>query len=201
MGKVADKARKARANLRKMGRTQFVCNCGCKREWKDYRLWNAHLLKNYGGYWGGKGGKAMGRKLGKGADNVRKMGRAGLDAFGHVDRMGKRTDKWRSRPETKDGRVHLTRRALKARQNHSDDHGRADKLKAKAERARTRGSKYRADHLKAKEESLRARHPVRPAPVRPARPAPSSNGRASANGQLPGRTARTKPAKTGRAGR
>ena len=193
-----------RDRLRKLAQEvrhgRFTCTCSPGKHFRSHKALNAHHLSRHGGYWAGKQGKAMRNKIGKDADNLRKHARGWLEAHGHVDRMGRRTDRARSRPQMPERSV-WNARTGRAHARHGRDIDKADKLKAKAERARTRGSKYRADHLKAKEDSIRARHPVRPAPVRPARPAPSSNGRASANGQLPGRTARTKPAKTGRAGR
>jgi hypothetical protein len=194
----ASRAARARAHLRKMGRTQFTCHCGCNREWKDHRLWNAHFLKNYGGYWGGKAAQATGRKMGKAKDGVRRMGRGGLEAFGHVDRMGRRTMRARTRPETPQGKVHLTRADLKARQRHADDHARADRHDLKAERHAARGDTARQVDRQQQAANLRNRWPERPRTPAAPRPAPDSDrlgdllnraaGRANGNGTRPAHT-------------
>jgi hypothetical protein len=172
----ASLAARARAQLRAMGRTQFTCHCGCGRQWKDYRMMNAHFLKNYGGYWGGKGGKAMGRQIGKGKDGVRRMGRGGLEAFGHVDRMGRRTHRARTRPETPPGKVHLRLADLRDRHRHGQDHDRADRHDRKADRAGARGDTARQADRQQRAANLRNRHPERPRPAAAPRP-DRDNGR------------------------
>lgn len=205
------RAAKARDRARKFAREvrhgRFSCTCSPGKNFRGHKALNAHHLSRHGGYWAGDKAKRTGRKIGKDTDALRKHARGWLEAHGHVDRMGKRTDRARSRPETPERSV-WNRRTGRAQARHGRDIDNADKLKGKADKAREAGNGYRADSLKAKEAELRGRHPVRQAPARApksppdGRPAPArAPSRASANGQLPGRTGRTKPARTGRAGR
>lgn len=201
------RAAKARDRARKFAREvrhgRFSCTCSPGKNFRGHKALNAHHLSRHGGYWAGDKAKRTGRKIGKDTDALRKHARGWLEAHGHVDRMGKRTDRARSRPERPERSV-WNRRTGRAQARHGRDIDNADKLKGKAGKAREAGNGYRADSLKAKEAELRGRHPVRQAPARPAR-APKSppDGRpsASANGQLPGRTGRAKPARAGRSGR
>lgn len=204
-GPPASRTARARSYLRAMGRTQFTCHCGCNRQWKDHRLMNAHMLKNYGRYWGGKGGAAMGRKIGKGQDSIRRMGRGGLEAFGHVDRTGRRTPKASARPGAPES-GHLSRRFLRDAARHdrhtaraADRHGKAARLIDGNRGGRVtrriraagpvRGVRHglaarhirKGNDLRAKADRVSARHPERP----PAAPRPAPAPRARQNGHSP----------------
>ena len=61
--------------------------------------------------------------MGKGMDTARRWSRAKLEEDGLVDRLGRRTDRWRTRPELS-GRVGV--RALRRAHRHDSDHDRAD---------------------------------------------------------------------------
>ena len=207
----AKRAIRARDVLRRMGRTQFTCHCGCNRKWSDHRLMNAHFLRNYGGYWGGKAGHAMARKMGK-KDNTRRMGRAGLHAFGHADDWGRQTPKARARPQGPES-GHRSLRFLRHAAGHDShiakgarrheraarllDAGRGGRLSRRVRAAapvRRAAEARAARHVRKGNEhreraaALTALHPRRPVTPRPPRAA-SQNGsskgrapRASANG-------------------
>ena len=155
-------ARKARSGVRDVIHGRFTCNCsvdkrtGRPREFRSLRLLNAHHYARHGGYWAGKGGKAVGRKMDKGADNIRRVARGGLEAFGHVDRLGRRTDRHRSRPVTPAGRTHLSLRDLRQRARHGGGHDGAETRERKAETAAARGRHGKAGRLRDKAARLRA---------------------------------------------
>jgi hypothetical protein len=168
MSKITDTAaRKARSglrNLKRLGRREFSCACGCGKQWRDYRLMNTHFLAKNGGYWAGKAGKATGRAMGKGTDSVRRHARGTLEAFGHVDRKGERTDLRRSRPVPSG---HITLRGMRELHRHARDHTRAGRHDAKAERHRARDFHGPADRRERLAAEARDRWPVlRPRPAR-----------------------------------
>ena len=111
-----------REHLRSMN-TRYTCACSPGREFRTLKGFNAHHHARHGAYWAGKGGKAAGRKIGKGMDTARRWSRAKLEEGGLVDRLGRRTDRWRTRPEVS-GRVGV--RALRRAHRHDADHDRAD---------------------------------------------------------------------------
>ena len=80
-------------------RRQFRCACCPDKVFRGYKALNAHHLARHGNYWAGAKARAMARKMGKGQDAARKHARGWLEAYGHVDRLGKRTSRARSRPE------------------------------------------------------------------------------------------------------
>ena len=170
----AKRASRAGTVLRRMGRRDFACHCGCGKQWSDYRLWNAHYLARNGGYWAGKGGRAMYGKMGKGRDNIRRVARGGLESLGHVNRTGKRTHRDRTKPELPaSGR--FTRDHGKNLRDHGRDHDRADNLDRQAREAAARKVAERERDLHHQAALLRNRHPERERkPAAPARPAPDS---------------------------
>ena len=130
----------------KQFRKPIACNCGCGKRWSrnDTLQANAHFLRHYGGYWAGQKGKAMGRKIGKGSDGLRRMGRAGWHAAGLRDGFGKLTPRGRARPT---GNV---RRISHLRERHRFERSatRADSRAARHERRAGR-SDHRADRAAA----------------------------------------------------
>jgi hypothetical protein len=188
------------------GRFTGTCGCGCGRTWRDPNMWNAHHLAKFGGYWAGDKARKTGRKIGKAADAMRKHARAVLEAHGHVDRLGRRTDRARSRPGSPLGRPeepfrgHLGLRALRQMHRHGKDHDRAERAVSthtgRAERHQARGRDVRASISRGRAADvthrLRTAWPVRPAPERAA-PAPSRPAPGGGNGTrpAPARTVRT----------
>lgn len=128
-------------------RKPIACNCGCGKRWSrhDTLQAKAHFLRHYGGYWAGQKARSMGRKIGKDADRLRRMGRAGREAAGLTDRRGNRTAKARSRPDERPVR---RIRDLRHRDRHGRDSTRADTLATRHETRATR-SDARAERATA----------------------------------------------------
>ena len=181
----ASRRARARAKARNAFRSRFTCACCPGKEFRGHKALNAHHLARHGGYWGGAKAQGMGRKIGKEADAMRKHARGWLEAHGHVDRMGRRTARARSRPQAP-GRGHMSLRTLRAQARHGRDHDKADALAGRAQRAAGRGRADRHLDLLHRAANLRNRHPVRPARQAPApRPAPARAPRAAQNGHAP----------------
>ena len=173
---------------------RFTCACCPGKEFRGHRALNAHHLARHGNYWGGKAGKAMGRKIGKGADAMRRHARGHREAWGLIDRYGRLTSKGRSRPERSEGES--VRHWLKRLDHHDRDHEKAEKHHRRADRAAARGNTARQADRHQRAANLRNRWPERePAPPR-ARPAPDDGRlrdllskaaeRANGNGSRPG---------------
>src|SRR5580704_226584 len=131
---------KLREHLRGMN-TRYTCACSPGREFRSLKGFNAHHHARHGAYWAGKGGKAAGRKMGKGMDTARRWSRAKLEEAGLVDRLGRRTDRWRTRPELS-GRVGV--RALRRAHRHDADHDRADWHRDRAARRDASAARHKA---------------------------------------------------------
>ena len=199
--------------------TVFTCGCTPGREFRGHRAYNVHHHARHGAYWGGKAGKAAGRKMGKGMDTARRYARARLEEHGLVDRTGRRTDRWRTRPEVS-GRVGV--RTLRQAARHQRDHDRADWHRDRAAardataarhkaRAASRGSgatggwsKWRAGRHetaatrhRAKETGRRDRWAEVPSRAAPApRPAPAPKARPAPAAKTRPAPARTAPVRT-----
>ena len=117
-------------------RKPIACNCGCGKRWSrnDTLQAKAHFLRHYGGYWAGQKARSMGRKLGKDADRLRRMGRAGWEAAGLRDRRGKLTPKARARPDAPVRKISH----LRERHRHERHSARTDQ---QAKRHETRGAR------------------------------------------------------------
>jgi len=195
------RAGKARERLTR----PYTCNCGWHG--KTYRSMNAHHLSRHGNYWGGRAGKAMGRKVGKVQDAARRHARGWQESHGLVDRMGRLTHKGRAREQVRGGPREATR-GLRQAHKFDRDHGRAETRERKAEAAAARGRHGRATRHRDKAAELRGRHGddggynmiPRTHPAHPSR-APQRPPRAPA--ARPARTAGTRsaPARAPRNGR
>jgi hypothetical protein len=179
---------------------------------------NARFLRDYGGYWQGKAGKAMRRKLGRDQDLARRHARGWRESHGLADHRGRATGKSRSRPDLP-SRPRL--KDLRDQHRHHRDHEKAGTRDRKAQALRAKGKHERAARHERMAGELRGRWPARqtapvprtappprPAadrtsdrpPARlPARPlgrlAPqSAPARTNGNGHMPART----PARSGR---
>lgn len=151
-------ASRVRRNLRDiLGGGRFTCACCPGKTFRGHKALNAHHLARHGNYWAGQNAKKIGRKIGKEADAVRKHARGWLEAHGHVDRFGHRTDKARSRPEAP-VRGHLTWHQLREMHRHGRDHDRAERHEGKAERTASPDRRIDRHHRAA---NLRNRWPER----------------------------------------
>lgn len=208
---------KLREHLNEM-RTRYTCDCSPGREFRTLKGFNAHHHARHGAYWAGKGGKAAGRKMGKGMDTARRWSRAKLEEGGLVDRLGRRTDRWRTRPELS-GR--LTVRDLHRAHRHDSDHNRASWHDSRAAHHEGRATRHkeraagrtaagrrtglagwraaraaaRADGHRGKAAAQRGRWEEVPSRAAPERPAPTEapKGRPAPS---PAREARPEPART-----
>jgi hypothetical protein len=197
-------ARRARSGLRDiLGGGRFTCACCPDRVFRGHKALNAHHLARHGGYWGGKAGRAMARKVGKDVDAARRHARGWLEAHGHVDRLGRRTGRARSRPQAP-ARGHLSLRQMRQMARHGRDHDEADRHDLRAARAAARGNRARQvdhHHQAARLRNLWPARPPRvsPAPARlqPARRAPSPTPPAGRLAPAPNGT-RTAPQRAGR---
>jgi hypothetical protein len=155
----------ARATIRSRARDKFqdifhgrfTCSCCPDKVFRGHRALNAHHLARHGGYWGGKAGRAMRNKMGKEADAARRHARGWLEAHGHVDRMGRRTSRARSRPEAPE-RGHLRLVGLREQHRHARDHDEAAGYEARAERTPDPSRRLELHHQAA---NLRNRWPER----------------------------------------
>jgi hypothetical protein len=143
----AERTRKARDRLTR----PYTCNCGWHG--RTYRAMNAHHLARHGNYWGGKAGKAMGRKVGKVQDAARRHARGWREAHGHIDRLGRPTPHGRGRPEL---RGTVSRKQLQRADRYEGAHKRAGNRERKAEDLETRGKHGRAARLRDKAARDRA---------------------------------------------
>jgi hypothetical protein len=134
---------------------------------------NARFLRDYGGYWQGKAGKAMRRKLGRDQDLARRHARSHREAFHLADHRGRATDKSRSRPDLP-SRPRL--KDLREQHRHHRDHEKADTRDRKAQNLRAKGKHDRAARHERVRDELRGRWPARqpaaPRTTQPPRTAP-----------------------------
>lgn len=189
-------------------RKPYSCNCGCGRRFKTPREMNAYYLGHHAQRWMSKKAKAAGRAMGKDMDKARRHARGWLESAGLRDEQNRKTAKAKARPELS-GRIKI--RDLRAAHKHDRAHDRTQKVAGRSDRraakADARGKGDWRDIHSSRAARIRERHgkawPERKPAARPApaRPAPSNGRTQSANGQLPGRTARKTPARTGRSGR
>jgi hypothetical protein len=187
--------RKPRHTLTSIRGARFHC-AGCNADFRGYRAMNAHHLAKHASRWTSKSARAMGRKMGKETDNLRRHALGWLEAAGlrewktvpvrgkdgkPVERNGKivtrevpvPTDRARTRPEAS-GR--LGRGHLRQLHRHDRHHERADGHDRRAQRHRDTGRDDKADTREARAAALRARWP--------------DDGRASDPRPAPGRTPR-----------
>jgi len=202
-GRAAAEAASTRAGKARERLTRpYTCNCGWHG--RTYRSMNAHHLGRHGGYWGGRAGKAMGRKVGKVQDAARRHARGWQESHGLVDRMGRSTHKGRTREQVRGGPREATR-GLRQAHKFDRDHHRAEKRERKAETAAARGRHARAARHRDKAAFLRGRHSEdgghnmipRSHPAHPSRaPQPARQPRSAGKTRTAPEPARTQPART-----
>jgi hypothetical protein len=168
LDRAADKARQGLHNMRHR-----------YNGFKTRQEMNARFLRDHGGYWQGKAGKAMRRKLGREQDLARRHSRGYRESHGLSDHRGRVTDKGRSRPDLP-ARPRL--KDLRAQKNHHRDHEKADRSDLRAKSLRDKGKHERANRHEQRARDLRGKWPQlrQPAPKPPGRvpsPHPAPKGR------------------------